>query len=166
VKEPRPQGSGSRDADKKSSVVAASSESEGLDTEEILKHIPESEIQDYSKALLQSRAFLGPLPPPVMFEHYDKVLPGSADRILEMAEQEQKHRIWWERQDLKLAGMQAIGGQVFGFLLMCFLIGSAVYCATIGATGVAIACLGGVAVGAISKFLANRWTYNDEPDRK
>src|SRR5690349_6225737 len=33
--------------------------------------------------------FAGPLPPPELFAEYDRVLPGSAERILAMAEREQ-----------------------------------------------------------------------------
>ena len=34
----------------------------------------------------------GPLPPPHFFEAYEQTLPGAADRILRMAEGEQRHR--------------------------------------------------------------------------
>ncbi|MYB34987.1 MAG: DUF2335 domain-containing protein, partial [Gammaproteobacteria bacterium] len=30
------------------------------------------------------------------FAHYDQILPGSADRILSLAEKEQAHRQKWE----------------------------------------------------------------------
>lgn len=36
--------------------------------------------------------FSGPLPPPTVFEHYEKVLPGAAERIMAMTENEQAHR--------------------------------------------------------------------------
>jgi uncharacterized membrane protein len=36
--------------------------------------------------------FRGPLPPPELLEHYEKVLPGGAERIFRMAENEQEHR--------------------------------------------------------------------------
>lgn len=36
--------------------------------------------------------FSGPLPPPDVFGGYDKVLPGAAERILKMAEDEAQHR--------------------------------------------------------------------------
>ena len=34
----------------------------------------------------------GPLPPAEDFEHYNNVLPGAADRIMKMAEQQATHR--------------------------------------------------------------------------
>ena len=36
--------------------------------------------------------FTGPIPPPELFAEYNKTLPGSADRILAMAEREQANR--------------------------------------------------------------------------
>jgi uncharacterized membrane protein len=37
-------------------------------------------------------AFAGPLPLPAHFEHYEEVLPGAAERIVAMAEAEQRNR--------------------------------------------------------------------------
>lgn len=42
-------------------------------------------------------AFSGPLPPPTVFEAYDKILPGAADRVLKMAEGQSSHRQFLER---------------------------------------------------------------------
>src|SRR5437879_9676458 len=36
--------------------------------------------------------FTGPLPPPEFFAESERVLPGPAERILAMAEREQRHR--------------------------------------------------------------------------
>jgi uncharacterized membrane protein len=43
----------------------------------------------------------GPLPPPDQFKDYEAILPGSADRILKMAEKEQDHRHAWELSHLR-----------------------------------------------------------------
>lgn len=37
-------------------------------------------------------AYSGPIPPPESLEKYEQVVPGSAERILAMAEKEQEHR--------------------------------------------------------------------------
>lgn len=39
----------------------------------------------------------GPLPPPAALEHFDRIIPGGADRILRMVEQEQSHRLSLEQ---------------------------------------------------------------------
>ena len=36
--------------------------------------------------------FSGPMPPPVLLREYEDICPGSADRMLRMAEQEAEHR--------------------------------------------------------------------------
>lgn len=41
-----------------------------------------------------------------MYRAYDEALPGSAERILELAEKEQDHRIEWEREALRQAPQQ------------------------------------------------------------
>jgi len=38
---------------------------------------------------LRIAQFRGPLPPPAVLERYDRLLPGAAERILRMAEEEQ-----------------------------------------------------------------------------
>lgn len=43
-------------------------------------------------SMQQVSEFSGPLPHPGILEGYEKILPGSADRILTMAEEEANHR--------------------------------------------------------------------------
>jgi uncharacterized membrane protein len=38
------------------------------------------------------RSFSGPLPPPEALERYNQVLPGAAERIINMAESQHQHR--------------------------------------------------------------------------
>ena len=44
----------------------------------------------------------GPLPAPQTLEYYDKILPGAADRIFNMAEQAQKHEHRLNNKSLNL----------------------------------------------------------------
>lgn len=45
---------------------------------------------DEKKNLVAFTKFQGPLPPPQQFKEYDQVSPGTADRIMKMAENEQQ----------------------------------------------------------------------------
>jgi uncharacterized membrane protein len=45
----------------------------------------------------------GPLPLPAHFEHFDRVLPGAAERILSMAEAEQRSRLTMEQHESLVA---------------------------------------------------------------
>jgi len=55
---------------------------------------------------VQEHYIEGPLPPPVILQQYDTVIPGAAERILAMAEGETTHRRNLESQQLN-ADMQA-----------------------------------------------------------
>lgn len=46
------------------------------------------------------QAFMGPLPPPDLLQHYNEVLPGSAERIVALAECEANHRRECEKKAL------------------------------------------------------------------
>ena len=45
----------------------------------------------------QAYSFSGPLPPPEVLEKYNQCVPGLAERIITMAEQQSKHRQGLER---------------------------------------------------------------------
>ena len=38
--------------------------------------------------------YKGPLPPPSMYGEYDRILPGAAERLLKITEDQTNHRIW------------------------------------------------------------------------
>ncbi|MBI1257592.1 MAG: DUF2335 domain-containing protein [Chloroflexi bacterium] len=74
----------------------APSEDRAIETlgEEILNTIPEEQRSGVLEFLFQhnrTEVFSGPLPKPSILGEYEKVLSGSADRIISMAELEQKH---------------------------------------------------------------------------
>lgn len=97
--------------------------------------------------------FIGPLPPPEVFAGYDKVLPGAAERILKMAEDEANHR---RAQEGKLVTSTCRDGRLglwMGFLIgmlgisgscVVAIIGNAVAGSVMGITS--IAALAGVFV--------------------
>lgn len=71
-------------------------------------------------------AFSGPIPPPEQFAQYEKILPGSADRILKMAEKQQDHRIEVEKEAISKSLSHNRRGQTFGFIAMLLMLGLAV----------------------------------------
>lgn len=83
--------------------------------------------------------FSGPLPPPEMLEHYDRICPGFAERSLGLVERQSEHRQGIEREMLRgKLRHEAIGqGMAFTLALVAFVIGGgAVYLhqVTAGAT--------------------------------
>ncbi len=61
--------------------------------------------------------FSGPLPPPSVLARFDHVVPGAAERILLMAEQQSAHRRELERKVVASDIARAKWGQVLGFII-------------------------------------------------
>lgn len=68
-------------------------------------------------AIKQEQFYKGPIPSPDMFKAYEEVLPGSADRILTMSENQSKHRQEMEKIELKSSRFFALLGLCFGFII-------------------------------------------------
>lgn len=86
----------------------------------------ESQIEKQSKEvhlLSESASFQGPLPPPAMYGEYEKVHPGIAKGLFDMAKEEQNHRIEWENTVLRATVKETTRGQWFGFIIAIFCIG-------------------------------------------
>ena len=91
-----------------------------------------------------------------MYGEYERVLSGSANRILSMAEKEQSHRISTENTALAASVNDSKLGQRFGFALAILCLGGGVYLAVNEHTAVAIALVCASAIGLVNRFLNNR----------
>ena len=61
--------------------------------------VPPSEAAHMElRELSVSASFAGPIPSPRILQDYDRILAGSAERILQMAEKQAAHRLEIERQ--------------------------------------------------------------------
>lgn len=69
----------------------------------------------------------GPIPTPDIIEGYEKVLPGSAHRIIKMAELEQQHQHGYVNCGQRNAFIVTLIGQVFGVLIGLGGIGGGVF---------------------------------------
>ncbi len=83
--------------------------------------------------------YQGPIPTPDVLKKYNVLLPGAADRILSMAEQEAAHRHKMEEraleiefEDLKARARDSRWGQIFGFLIGFFTVVAGTYTVTLG----------------------------------
>ncbi len=66
------------------------------------------------------------LPPSKILDEYEDIAPGSVDKLLEMAAQEQEHRHVWQEEHLKVHSRIYKWGQIFAFaynILLLLLIG-------------------------------------------
>lgn len=67
--------------------------------------------------LARHESFSGPLPAPVDLEHYEKVLPGAAERIISMAERQSAHRQNLETKVINSEISNSKTGLYFGFAI-------------------------------------------------
>lgn len=106
----------------------------------------------------RSESFSGPLPHPELLRKYEEAIPGAAERIFKIAENEQNHRIQYDNDRLNGALSQSKRGQWMGFSL----------CILFGMLSLATAYLGypvlaGVLGGGTIVSLAIVFVLNKEP---
>lgn len=80
-------------------------------------HKEEAKSLIRAMAVMNEESFSGPIPPPSVLKQYEEMQPGSADRILKMAEMQAEHRMELEKKAIGGQVDQSKRGQVFGFIL-------------------------------------------------
>ena len=82
------------------------------------------DLSKFSAASIASHSHSGPLPHPSLLAEYNDVMPGLAERIVQMAEGQFEHRVARERDSLaadifiaKRTSNQVLAGQVFSFVI-------------------------------------------------
>lgn len=63
------------------------------------------------------QTFSGPLPHPDILRQFDAVVPGSAERIIKMAEEQSTHRKELERKVIDSDIARSKWGQILGFVI-------------------------------------------------
>lgn len=71
--------------------------------------------------------FSGPIPPPEILEAYERVVKGSANRILTMAEEQSKHRKKLEEIVVLGGSRNQAAGMIFAFVLSLVIVGSGAF---------------------------------------
>ncbi len=120
-----------------------------------------------------SQVSQGPLPSPEVLKHYNEIIPGLAERIVQMAEAETQHRRAMESKiidsqtsDLKKYRRAELFGQFFGLIIGCSAIFGAIYAATHGAQ-IAGAFIGTTGVtGLVTAFIVGRASIQKYHDQK
>ena len=74
----------------------------------------------------------GPTPSPDVLREYDDIVPGSAERIIAMAERQSEHRRALETIAVKGGSTRAFMGSVFGFIIGMSAVLGGIYLATQG----------------------------------
>lgn len=105
---------------------------------------------------VSQQTYSGPLPPPTAMAKYEEICPGSADRILKMAESQSDHRKQLECKVIEAQIRISNMGQIFALVIALGCLISAVICALHNQPWPA-SVLGGVTlVGSITAFIAGK----------
>ena len=118
---------------------------------------PKSTQQDENVQIIQQlRHFSGPLPSPDNLLNYDKVTPGAANRIIEMAEKNQEHRLYINRVLAESDVKKSLRGQIFGFAIAAIAFTVATICAFLDQKEIGMASIGFSLVSIVSTFVLGR----------
>ncbi len=97
---------------------------------DLIEYIPEERRNELVRSLVLREEYSGPIAHPRIIAGYEKFLPGSADRILTMAEEQQHHRFKMEEQHQQGAFQREKRAMDRGFILAILLMvlsGVAIY---------------------------------------
>ena len=104
-----------------------------------------------------SAQWVGPLPPPAALEAFEQAHPGSAERIITMAEREQSAQIAMIQTEMKDERSATARGQWLGFLLPVLFGAGSVVTVFMGAhPGVSVALATVPAIAAITAIVQGR----------
>lgn len=86
------------------------------DREIEIEDIPDKKVERAVAKVIQSE-FSGPIPPPSIIKGYEEIMPGTAERIIAMAENQAKHRQEMEKIMVNAEARDSLLGVVFAFIL-------------------------------------------------
>jgi len=108
------------------------------------------------QVVLQQVHHEGPLPAPSDFENYERIYPGAAKMILDMATQESEHRRYMETKAMSRAHREAVIGQIFGFLIGIVALAATILLGYFGQGSAASIVGGGALVSLVTVFVTGR----------
>ena len=105
----------------------------------------------------------GPLPPPAALEHFDRIIPGGAARILAMAEEQQAHRIEFGKKALTATIADKRRGQWMGWTVAIAAVAGAIWTAENGAAWhVSVALVSVPVLGIVKALISGQGSGKSE----
>lgn len=133
--------------------------SDDADTDIVGSKTENSEKFEKEVARIIAQKFSGPIPPPSIIAGYEDVVPGAADRIIKMAEQQSQHRQNIELMETKAEIRDSLLGVIFAFGLGVGCLAACVVTVIMVPQGAGAVCgslLGVTGIGSIvAAFLKN-----------
>ena len=113
----------------------------------------ESEQRSTTSVAVQTTSHSGPIPSSQELANYDLIIPGSAERILQMAEANNQHQIDLEILALTSARKEQFLGQIFALLVTTMAFASAITAMIMGYSETASIIAGTTVVGLAIAFI-------------
>lgn len=120
--------------------------------EEVIQSLPEEE-RHLIQIALQSRFYSGPVMPPHLLSELENIIPGGANRVLQLTEKEQVHRHKIESTEQSIHTWQAKYSLIGGVISFIILVVGVVYCASHGFNWGTTSLAGIGAFGVISHMI-------------
>lgn len=108
----------------------------------------------------------GPLPAPEVLEHYERILPGAAERILAMAEAQSSHRMGLEKQTVKTRNANSRVGMWMAYTLSAGTIAAGIALTMMGRDVAGLTTLITAIASLVGMFIYNQHTGAKERDAK
>lgn len=124
--------------------------------EPLLQKGQATQVMNVVQSVLLREHFSGPLPHPRHFREYDDIVPGSAERIIQMAEKAQDHNIDIEK---KIIGAQIDDqkrGMNYGLAALLVVLALGGLFAYLGNNWAAALFLGTSVLGVVGAFITGR----------
>jgi uncharacterized membrane protein len=119
-----------------------------------------------NSGVVVQHSFSGPLPPPEVLKRFEEVVPGSAERIIKMAEGQFAHRTELERKIIASDIARSRLGQILGFIIAIVGLVCSVIISMYG-NQIAGAILGvGTLASLVSVFMYGSRVRKEERERK
>lgn len=111
-------------------------------------------------------SWASPIPPPDALKQYDAILPGSADRILKMAESQTAHRIQLEKKVVGGDSTRSYLGIVSALIISLAIIAASVYLISKGYSWEGVSLIGIDLVGLVFVFVYGTRVRRAEREHK
>ncbi len=116
-----------------------------------------------NKQLAQvSQSYSGPIPPPQILEEFERIIPGAAERILHMAEENGKHQREMERSALNMVADTTRRGQRYGLLIGLTAFITCIIALWLGSEETAMTIGGVTIIGLVTVFVTSRSSNNNQ----
>ncbi|MGK4081899.1 hypothetical protein EA74_00454 [Enterococcus hirae] len=134
--------------------------------DDLKKLNPEERKEIMARMRISSTHYSGPIPSPDLLKRFEEVCPGSADRIITMAEKQSEHRRNMETKVVDSQVRDSKRGMIFGFIISVVGIIGGLFLIAMdkGTAGLTLVC--GILIGLVALFIYGSESEKDERIKK